>query len=115
MSLLFLALDIAGIEPEIGAPATDRLLSGNPAFTTWNVETRPGGLYAGVWESTPGKWRIAYDEWEYCRILFGVSVITQDGAAPRRVTRGDSFIIRPGFTGSWEVIETTRKEYVIRL
>jgi len=24
-------------------------------------------------------------------------------------------ILRPGFKGTWEVIETTRKDYVIRL
>ena len=28
---------------------------------------------------------------------------------------GDSFVIKPGFKGTWEVLETTRKEYVIRL
>jgi hypothetical protein len=27
---------------------------------------------------------------------------------------GDSFIIRPGFEGTWEVLETTLKDYVIR-
>ena len=33
----------------------------------------------------------------------------------RTVRAGDSFVLRPGFKGSWEVLETTRKEYVIRL
>jgi uncharacterized cupin superfamily protein len=28
---------------------------------------------------------------------------------------GDSFVIRPGFRGTWEVIETTRKHYVVRV
>jgi uncharacterized cupin superfamily protein len=71
--------------------------------------------YAGIWQSTPGTWRIAYDEWEYCRILEGTSILTEDGGAPFTVTAGDSFVIRPGFTGTWEVVETTRKDYVIRL
>jgi hypothetical protein len=26
---------------------------------------------------------------------------------------GDSMILRPGFKGTWEVIETTRKDYVL--
>lgn len=111
----FLTLDISGIEPEAGAPAPERVISGAPVFRTWNAEERDGGLYAGVWESTPGKWRIEYDEWEYCRILSGVSVITGEGGEARTVRAGDSFILRPGFRGSWEVLETTRKEYVIRL
>ena len=110
-----LSLTTTGTEPEIGAPAVDRLISGDPVFRTWNIEEQPGGLYAGVWESTPGAWRIQYDEWEYCRILSGVSIVTEEGGAARPVTAGDSFIIRPGFKGVWEVVATTRKEYVIRL
>jgi uncharacterized cupin superfamily protein len=109
------AIDIAGIEPEEGAPAPDRLVSGDPRFTTWNVEEAEGGLYAGVWQSTPGTWRIVYDEWEFCHILSGVSVIAEDGGEARTVRAGDSFVIRPGFRGTWEVVETTRKEYVIRV
>jgi len=111
----FLDIDIAGVEPEIGAPPADRLISGAPRFRTWNVEEQAGGLYAGVWESSPGKWRISYDEWEFCHILSGVSVIAEDGGEARTVKAGDSFVLRPGFKGSWEVLETTRKEYVIHL
>jgi len=107
--------DLTAVTPENGAPAPDRLISGAPAFRTWNIDERPGGLYAGVWESTPGKWSVVYDEWEYCRILFGVSIIADDNGVSRRVGSGDSFIIEPGFRGTWEVVETTRKEYVIRL
>ena len=111
----FLSVDVDSVEPEAGAPAPDRLISGDPKFLTWNVEERDGGLYAGIWEATPGKWRIVYDEWEFCHILSGVSVISEDGGEARTVRAGDSFVLRPGFKGSWEVIETTRKEYVIKL
>lgn len=111
----FVSIDISAVEPEHGAPAEGRLISGQPRFTTWNVEEAEGGLYAGVWESTPGKWRIEYDEWEFCHVLFGVSVITEDGGSARTIKAGDSFVLRPGFKGTWEVLETTRKEYVIRL
>lgn len=99
---------------ETERPAPDRLISGDPVFTTWNLEDRDG-LFCGVWESTPGKWRVHYDEWEYCRILSGHSVITGDDGTAHSVRAGDSFVLRPGFSGTWEVIETTRKDYVIRL
>lgn len=101
------------VTPEVTRPAPDRLIEGDPVHSTWNLEDRDG-LYAGIWESTPGTWRVSYDEWEYCRILAGVSVITEDGGAPRTLRAGDSFVIRPGFTGTWQVVETTRKDYVIR-
>lgn len=115
MSLKLGKISIDGIEPEIGEPAPGRLLSGTPRFRTWNVEEAAGGLYVGVWESTPGKWRIEYDEWEFCHILSGVSMIREDDGEATLVRAGDSFVIRPGFRGSWEVLETTRKEYVIRV
>ena len=105
----------SGIAPEESAPPADRVISGAPRFRTWNIEEASGGIYAGIWEATPGKWRISYDEWEFCHILSGVSVIAEDGGEARTVKTGDSFILRPGFKGSWEVLETTRKEYVIRL
>ena len=115
MTAKFVKVGIADIEPEIGEPAPGRLLSGNPKFRTWNVEETAGGVYAGIWESTPGKWQIAYDEWEFCHIISGVSVIREDGGEARMVRAGDAFVLKPGFKGSWEVLETTRKEYVIRL
>jgi uncharacterized cupin superfamily protein len=111
----FLTIDTAGVAPEQGAPAPDRLIAGDPKFRTWNVEERDGALYAGIWEATPGKWRIEYDEWEFCHILSGLSVIAEDGGEARTVKAGDSFVLRPGFKGIWEVVETTRKEYVIKL
>ena len=110
----FLPLATAGIEPEDGAPAPDRLIAGSPRFRTWNVE-EADGLFAGLWEATPGKWRILYEEWEFCHILSGVSILTEDGGAARTVRAGDAFVLRPGFAGTWEVVETTVKEYVIRL
>ncbi|MBF9035015.1 DUF861 domain-containing protein [Rhodobacterales bacterium HKCCE2091] len=110
---LFLRIEVAGA-PEEGAPAPEKVITGDPRHRTWNLEERDG-LYAGVWESTPGKWAISYDEWEYCRILSGRSVISEDGGAAVEVGPGDGFVLRPGFRGTWEVLETTRKEYVIRL
>lgn len=113
MSDTFMRLQATG-PGEADVPPADRIISGAPEFTTWNVEERDG-LYCGTWRSTPGKWRIQYDEWEYCRILEGRSVITEADGEAFELRAGDSFILRPGFSGTWEVIETTVKEYVIRL
>ena len=111
----FVDIDAELVEPEHGAPPEDRLISGQPKFRTWNLDEEKGGLYAGVWEGTPGKWRIEYDEWEFCHILAGVSVISEDGGEARTISAGDSFVIKPGFKGTWEVLKTTWKEYVVRV
>ncbi|WP_273486212.1 cupin domain-containing protein [Lentibacter algarum] len=104
----------ASVAPEVERPAAEKLISGDPVFTTWNLEEKDG-LYAGIWQSTVGKWHVSYDEWEYFRLLEGVSILTDAEGQETRLTAGDSFIIRPGFSGTWEVVETTRKDYVIRL
>lgn len=100
-------------DPVTSRPATEKVIAGDPVFTSWDIEEREG-LYAGLWQSTPGCWRIAYDEWEYCHILQGHSILTQDDGTRHDLRAGDSFLIRPGFRGTWEVVETTLKDYVIR-
>mgnify|MGYP000049861177 CR=1 FL=1 len=99
---------------ETERPDAEKLISGDPEFTTWNLE-ESDGLYCGIWKATPGKWRVSYDEWEYFRILSGVSVLTDAEGQEIRLRPGDAHVIRPGFSGTWEVIETTTKDYVIRL
>lgn len=103
-------------EAEHGAPAPGRVVDGAPAFRSWTLsESADGKTLAGIWEATPGAWRVHYDEWEYCAILSGVSEVTRDGGAPMRVEAGDHLVIEPGFEGIWRVVETTRKSFVVRL
>lgn len=102
-----------GIPPDTTRPDPARVVKGDPVHTTWNAE-EAGGLWCGLWQSTPGAWRVAYDEWEFVHILQGVSVLTDAEGTAVTLKAGDAWIIRPGFQGVWEVIETTLKEYVIR-
>ena len=107
--------DPAATAPEAGAPAADRVISGNPRFRTWSIDEAEGGIYAGIWEATPGKWRVVYEEWEYFSILSGYSVVTGDTGEVYHLRSGDRMVLQPGFSGTWEVVETTRKDYVVRL
>jgi uncharacterized cupin superfamily protein len=109
----FIRLDPASVTPETARPAPEKLIAGDPVFTSWDI-AEADSTYAGLWQSTPGKWRIAYDEWEYCHILEGHSILTDEGGQTHHLRAGDAIVIRPGFRGTWEVVETTRKEYVIR-
>ena len=114
---VFQPFDLTDIVPEDGAPPADRIIKGTPTTRTWTVEEAENQTtYAGVWEATPGAWRVIYDEWEFCTILYGTSILHEDGAeTPHFLGPGDSFVIRPGFSGIWEVVETTRKIFVVRL
>ncbi|WFR96464.1 cupin domain-containing protein [Rhizobium tumorigenes] len=110
-----ISFDATATAPEIGVPAADRVLSGNPQFRTWSLDEAEGGVYAGIWEATPGSWRVVYEEWEYFSILSGYSIVTEDGGEAHHLRAGDRMVLKPGFSGSWEVVETTRKDYVVRL
>ena len=63
----FLPFNLDEIVPEQDAPAPEKVIAGDPKFTTWLVETTDNEtLFSGVWEATPGAWKISYDEWESC-------------------------------------------------
>jgi uncharacterized protein len=101
------------IAAEVTRPEAAKLLAGDPVHSTWNIDEAEG-LYCGLWQSTPGKWKVSYAEWEYVYIHHGHSVLTDAAGTATHLRAGDSFIIRPGFEGTWEVLETTLKDYVIR-
>ena len=106
--------DTAAIDAVDSAPDPAKVVAGSPTNRTWNIEDDGQGLYAGVWEATPGEWRIEYTEWEFCHIVSGVSVLTAEDGTAVRLAAGDSFVIPRGFKGTWRVVETTLKHYVIR-
>lgn len=94
--------------------APEKLIFGNPQQTLWQHYTDPTQkFFSGIWQSEPGKWHIAYSEEEYCQILDGVSVLTDAQGLAVTVSAGESFVIPRGFVGTWEVLQTTRKIYVI--
>ena len=101
-------------DPVESRPDPSKVIAGDPVFISWDIEDRDG-IYAGIWQATPGVWKVSYDEWEYCRILAGHSILRGDDGSEKSVKAGDSFIIRPGFSGTWEVVETTVKDYVIKV
>lgn len=114
MTETFLRLNRAAATPEESRPAPDKLVAGDPVFTSWDIEDRDG-LYAGLWQATPGAWRVSYDEWEYFHILSGHSILTAEDGTRHDLRAGDSIVLRPGFKGVWQVVETTLKDYVIRV
>ena len=102
------------VEPQDYFLAPEKLISGNPKQTVWMHYTdATNQFFVGVWRSEPGKWRIAYTEEEYCLMLEGTSIITNESGEAITLVAGDSFVIPRGFVGTWEVVVATTKRFVI--
>jgi uncharacterized protein len=96
------------------APPADRIVDGAPRTQVYNVwSSVDDRVHTGVWSASRGAWKVSYDEAEYCEILAGACEITADGGDVRRYGPGDAFMIPPGFSGVWRVIEPMTKRYVI--
>ncbi|RKE77440.1 cupin domain-containing protein [Rhizobium sp. AG855] len=71
-----------------------------------------GSQTCGIWEATPYAERMDnYPFNEMAHILAGRVVITPDGGAPATFGAGDSYVMRKGFSGRFEVTDTCRKYY----
>lgn len=101
-------------EPVEYLPAPEKIMSGHPRQRVWSQYTDASQKFSvGLWECEPGAWRIRYTEEEYCRVVMGRSLLTSADGVVREVVAGDEFVIPRGFEGVWEVLERTRKVYVI--
>jgi uncharacterized protein len=115
MSLLVTLDPQPEFDPKVSKAPPERLISGDPTFSTWLQDTaRDGSIRTGVWESTPGEnLTIKGESFEFCHILSGIVEITEHGNVPVRYVAGDSFLMKPGFSGTWKTVETVRKLFVI--
>ena len=103
-------------EPEFeeSLTAAEKCIRGRPRQRTWHHFTSPDQrFFAGIWEAEPGCWTVEYTENEFCQILSGRSVLRDSGGGVNGAEAGDNFVVPAGFSGQWEVLETTRKIYVI--
>jgi uncharacterized protein len=106
--------DLSAVAVQESLLPADKLISGNPKQRIWNhYSDASGKFFAGLWQSEVGKWKIAYTEEEYCQILEGTSIITDNEGHAVTVSAGDSLVVPRGFIGTWEVVNPTRKIYVV--
>ena len=93
---------------------TEKLIAGNPKQTLYkHYSDASGKFFTGVWQSEAGKWHVQYSEEEYCQLQQGISIITDHEGNAVTVSAGESFDIPRGFIGTWEVVEPTKKIYVV--
>lgn len=117
----FLPIDTKpAFAPQRASAAPERLIEGNPAFSTWELDTATAGaagwtkIRSGIWEATEGTTKsIKGETFEYCHILEGRCEITEEGGATHVFGPGDNFLLKPGFVGQWKTLETLRKIFVI--
>lgn len=109
-------IDPAAPVAEPASPLAERLTAGTPVGTARTDYESPDGRFSvGVWTCTPGRWRIAYDENEYCRILAGKGALIAADGSVQPIGVGDEFVVPAGFVGEWLVEETMTKTWVIAL
>jgi len=116
MTISAIAFAKSLVQPEYDHPRVERLVSGNPLRTTRNHYTNSSGeVFAGIWESEVGSWRIEMGEREdefffvtqgRCRLIDDAGVAVEIGA-------GESLVIPAGFKGIFEVVAAMQKHYMI--
>ena len=90
----------------------DRLIAGELDITNTLCFASPDGAFtAGIWKSTPGKFRAVYEEDEFYHMLYGEVVIADEQGGTQTVLPGDTIVVPAGFTGTWEVRKPTKKFY----
>lgn len=99
-------------EPHRYRPQADRILSGDPAQAATNLfQSSDGRFNSGIWEAQRGKWRVVFNESEFCHLLSGIIVVTGDDGSQRTFRAGDAFVSPAGFSGTWEIVEAAKKLY----
>lgn len=109
-------IDFKTTAPEVSSsrPAPERLLAGDPEHGVRNYfADATGQFFAGIWQSTPGKWRVRYSENEFCHLTSGRVCIEDEQGRSWSFAAGDTFVVPAGFAGTWQVLEPTSKLYAI--
>ena len=100
--------------PEVETGTPKDVVAGHPVTRLQNYfSDATGQFFSGIWESTVGKWRVSYSEHEFCAILEGKVVLTDERGKAESFGKGDSFVIPSGFAGTWETVEPVKKLYAI--
>lgn len=109
-------LMFAGVKSPIErfVPAAEKVLAGTPAQTVANhYSDASNQFHSGEWTGEPGTWKVSYSEHEFCYVTRGRIRIVDAAGAETEVKAGDAFIIPAGFKGTWQVLESAHKYYVI--
>ena len=106
---------LAQAEHSIDFPRPDRLVQGNPKRETASLYAHPN-MDCGIWQCEVGAWNIVFaaNKQEFFHVLVGhVRLHDTQTQSFIDVKAGDAGVIPPGFVGTFEVIETVKKYFVV--
>ncbi len=96
-------------------PRPDRLVKGNPQRLTFSLYEHPH-MNCGIWQCEVGAWNIQFaaNKQEFFQVIEGVVRLhDRETQTFVEITAGDAGVIPPGFVGTFEVVETVKKYYVV--
>ena len=108
--------NIKGIDPITDNLEGWTVTAGSPSMKTWILHTsNDDSMISGYWEATPGTYHAVYNEYEFVHLLEGHIIITPDNGDPVEVKSGDTFVVENNFSGTWQILESVRKYFDIKM
>jgi uncharacterized cupin superfamily protein len=114
MKDLFVHPGLADIDLGPFHPKPTRLTEGQTEASTQLWQSEDGLVQVGVWECTPGRFTAdRRTNSEICHIIRGRVEMRHVDGTTRLLGPGDCLVLPMGWVGEWNILETTRKLYVI--
>lgn len=90
------------------------LISGTPDLANKRYFSNPEKTrIAGKTRCNPALFKISYNVWELSHLKKGKVRITHESGRVYDFEAGDTWILEPGFEGTWEVLEEMVKVFVM--
>ena len=94
--------------------AAEKLLSGEAVTNVWNAFSDASEqFHVGHWGSKACKLEVSYTENEFCLLLKGQAILTDENGNSVTYNTGEPFLIQAGFKGTWESVGDVLKIYVV--
>lgn len=110
--LPFLALGDAELGPF--SPKPTRITENQVEASRQLWQSEDGLVQVGIWECTPGRFTAdRRSNSEICHIISGRVEMHHTDGTVRHLGAGDCLILPQGWTGEWNILEQTRKLYIV--
>jgi uncharacterized protein len=109
------ALDQAGKWP-LGKPAEKLTIPDGEREAIHNLWGEPGKADLHVWLAEPGQYHVDGVErpnfFEVTSLMAGKCIVEEEGKDPVEMSAGDTYVMQPGWTGTWNVTDYVEKAFL---